>query len=554
MRITGLAVGFGAALAILVALPGAGRAQAQAQLALQGEVQSAEEGAMEGVLVSAKKTGSTITVTVATDEKGHYGFPAARLEPGHYDLAIRAVGFELAGPDAAEVTAGQPVTADLKLRRTKKLISQLTNAEWMASAPGTEQQKQFLQNCVDCHTVQRIFQSTHDAKEFQQVFVRMSGYSPGSVPTHPQPTVGGPQRPFGTPEQMQPIAEWLASINLSESQSWEYPLKTLPRLTGRSNHVIVTEYALARPDAQPHDVVLDADGMAWYADFGQQFIGSLDPKTGKVTDYPLTVVKPGFPTGSLDLELAPDGNLWIAMMYQTGVARFDRNTKQFTIFPLPKEWQANHTQESMVSPTYLGVDGKVWSNNQDMHAIYRLDVASGVWENLGPVKELSGRGISAYGMPSDQGNNLYLMAFGGSDIGRFDAKTKQLTLFPTPTPFARPRRGRVDGNNDLWFAEYNGSAIAKFDAKTEKITEWKLPTPYSDPYDVVPAKNGEVWTGSMLTDRVDRLDPKTGTFVEYQLPRETNIRRVFVDNSTTPNTLWVGSNHGASIVKVEPLD
>ena len=39
---------------------------------------------------------------------------------------------------------------------------------------------------------------------------------------------------------------------------------------------------------------------------------------------------------------------------------------------------------------------------------------------------------------------------------------------------------------------------------------------------------------------------RTGRFVEYL--------RVFVDNSTTPVTFWVGSNHGASIVKLEPLD
>jgi len=29
---------------------------------------------------------------------------------------------------------------------------------------------------------------------------------------------------------------------------------------------------------------------------------------------------------------------------------------------------------------------------------------------------------------------------------------------------------------------------------------------------------------------------------------------VFVDNSTTPPTFWVGNNHHASIVKVEPLE
>jgi len=63
-----------------------------------------------------------------------------------------------------------------------------------------------------------------------------------------------------------------------------------------------------------------------------------------------------------------------------------------------------------------------------------------------------------------------------------------------------------------------------------------------------------VWAGSVTNDRVLRLDPKSGQTSEYLLPRSTNIRRVFVDNSTTPVTFWVGSNHGASIVKVEPVN
>jgi len=28
----------------------------------------------------------------------------------------------------------------------------------------------------------------------------------------------------------------------------------------------------------------------------------------------------------------------------------------------------------------------------------------------------------------------------------------------------------------------------------------------------------------------------------------------YFDDSKSPGTLWIGSNHGASIVKVEPLD
>ena len=50
------------------------------------------------------------------------------------------------------------------------------------------------------------------------------------------------------------------------------------------------------------------------------------------------------------------------------------------------------------------------------------------------------------------------------------------------------------------------------------------------------------------------VNDRTGQVVDYLLPRTTNIRRIFVDETGQRPVLWVGSNHGASIVKVEPLD
>src|SRR5882672_11295410 len=108
---------------------------AAAQAALAGKVASAEEGAMEGVLVSAKQAGSTITITVVTDEKGRYAFPASKLEPGRYAIGIRAVGYDLDGPRTAEVAAQKTAALDLKLKKTSDLAVQLSNGEWMASAP-----------------------------------------------------------------------------------------------------------------------------------------------------------------------------------------------------------------------------------------------------------------------------------------------------------------------------------------------------------------------------------------------------------------------------------
>ena len=525
------------------------------RIALMGQVSSEKDGPMEGVLVGAKKDGSAISINVFSDEKGHYGFPSSKLEPGHYSLKIRAVGYELDGPKAVDLASGTPTTADIKLRPTKNLAGQLSNGEWLASMPGTDVQKKFLLDCTGCHTLERIVRSTHNADEFMQVFQRMSTYAQGSTPSHPHPLVGGARDAPGRGRDIQGPADWLSTVNLSTTETWEYPLKTLPRPKGRATHVIITEYELPRPVAQPHDVVIDSAGMAWYSDFAEELLGKLDPKTGQATEYPIPVLKPGFPTGSLELHFDKDENLWLSMMYQGGIAKFDRKTEKFQEFPLPKELQHNHTQESMVMPVYSNVDGKVWTNNQEDHSILRLDVATGTYENLGtfPIPGAN-RTIAAYGIPADHENNLYLLDFAADNIGKIDAKTKQFKVYPTPTRDSRPRRGMVDEQDRLWFAEFGGNAVGMFDPKTEKIQEWKVPTPWSAPYQAVLDKNGDVWTGSMFTDRIIRLDTKNGQVTEYLLPRETNIRNVFVDNSTTPVTFWVGNTHGGAIDKVEPLD
>jgi virginiamycin B lyase len=535
-------------------------ALAQSAAALSGQVTSAEEGPMEGVLVSAKRENSNITVTVVTDAKGHYSFPPDRLGAGHYAIAIRAIGYNLDGAKAVDIGANGS-TADVRLVRTKKLkslASQLSNAEWLISAPGPDNLKANMANCVSCHTLQRIFASTHDAAEFKQIFRRMGGYSPGSTPTQPQMLLPGPRgdRSPMPSSQWEATSTWLESVDLSTTEALSFELQTLPRPKGAATRVIYTEYDLPRKEAQPHDVIVDQDGMVWYSDFSNQFAGVMDPKTGKAIDIPIPVLKPEQPKGSLEIELeAGQNHVWLAMMYQAGVARIDRRTHEVTTYPYPKEWQSTSAQASMVSPQHADVDGKVWSNNQDTHYMYRLDVKTGQYENLGASKDPRGKQISAYGMPTDQQNNVYQLEFGGTSIGLRNAKTGAVTIYDTPIKNSRPRRGRVDDQNRLWFAEYGANAIGLFDPKTATIKEYQLPTKFSAPYDVVPNKDAsEVWTGSMLNDRVARLDTKSGQITEYLLPRPTNIRRVFVQDDGPRTALWVGSNHGASIVKVEPLD
>src|SRR5438477_6287218 len=360
---------------------------AGAQLA--GKVSSSEEGAMEGVLVSAKKVGSTITVTVVSDREGRYRFPEKKLTPGKYALAVRAAGYELDENPSVQL-GHQPLTRDLSLRKTDDLAAQLSNGEWMASMPGTDQQKGQLLNCVGCHTLQRVARSRFDADTFTKtVLPRMQGYVNQSIPQHPQLRKAerlmeerGDQRV----QVYRTSAEYLSTINLAESPKWGYELKSFPRPMGRATRVIYTEYDLPRETIEPHDVIVDAQGIAWYSSFGEQYLGRLDPNTGAVVEFAIPVVKDGFPTGLLGLRADRDGNLWLGNMYQAQIVRFDRKTQKFTTWQLPPEQNIDAAQVNMVSPQYAHIDGKVWTQNNGFAGIHRLDIATGKIETWEPFK------------------------------------------------------------------------------------------------------------------------------------------------------------------------
>ena len=495
----------GAALVLLQSAAPQLAAQNQAPAALTGQVTSEAEAAMEGVVVSAKKAGSIVTVSVVTDAQGRYSFPASRLAAGKYTLNIRAIGYELAAPTGADVADEQTATVHLTLRKAKDLASQMSNAEWMMSLPGTEEDKSFLLGCVGCHTLERVVRSSHNADEWTQVIVRMNGYGPVSQPIKPQPMLD-PER-SGSPDQFRKQAEYLARINLSQVPQWEYPLKTLPRPTGRATRVVITEYDMPRPTTEPHDVLVDRDGTVWYSDFGELFISKFDPKTLKLTEYPVKEFKPGAPVGNLSLEFDRRGALWFDTMFQGSLGTLDPRTGEIKYYPLAPEYNDNRVQLNFVGLRH-DVDGKVWTKSVGTQEIFRLDLTTGKWERFQPLKELTGGRHSIYQVISDSQNNLWMSEFRRGHIGKIDAKTGKVTWYPLPTANGRARRMNIDDEDRIVIAEYRGNKVAIFDTKTEKFTEYPVPL-HTWPYRAAIDKNGEMWTGGMHSDRAVRMNPKT---------------------------------------------
>ena len=520
--------------------------------AVSGIVRSQQEGQMEGVLVSARKMGSHITVSVVSNSEGRYEFPGERLEPGDYRLQIRAAGYDLDDPGVVAVETGKTADLDLSLSPTKDLSAQMTNADWFLSNPEIKKRLmddyKYGNNCIGCHSLSVVMKSKYTAAEWPPILMnRMWQYAEAAIYEPADDLRISVMRPTRQPERprMKELAEFLSSINLSARPdgTWPFELKTMPRVTGRSTRVIITEYDLPRREAQPHDAAVAPDGMVWYTDVGNPYLGRLDPRTGEIKEWriPDSGSPSRGPGNTFDIKFDPEGNPIVGS--SLGIVRFDKSTEKFTV------WENAPGGMVAISP-----DGIVWSKDQGNYTMHRLDPKTGQIKVF-PYPEV--RPLRFYGIEADSKGNLYGASLQLGTIGELNGETGEWKLYPTPTPNSGSRRGDTDSQDRFWFAEYYVGKIGMFDTRTKQFQEWDIPpTPWSGPYDVVVDKNGEVWASGEFTDNLFRLNPATGEVTTYPVSSGLymQVQRVDVDNSTNPVTVWMGENHLARIARVEPLD
>jgi len=537
--------------------------------ALTGKVTSDAEGAMEGVIVGAKKVGSPMATWVVSNAQGQYSFPRGRMEPGKYAIKIRAVGYEL--PNTSVDVTAQPTRLDLQLTKvtgTSKVAMQLSNGEWLMSVPGTQQEKTtFASTCVTCHTLQRILFSRYDADAMTQVVLRMAMHTNNSSPMHPwvRPSEGAAPEP--TARQLA-LAKYISSINLSSSDTFQFPLKTNPRPKGKATEVIYTTYDLPRPDAAPHDTAIDAEGNVWYSDFDSQFIGKLDPKTGKVVEYPVPLGRKGpLAQGGLQIAIDRQGLVYYGNMSQMQVVRLDQKTgkMEFSKVPVP-EPNIGAAHLTMIDPSFQNVDGKIWVNVAGANGeggeggavvgeaggTWHVDLASDTWTHV--THPHGSPPAGAYDVVANSENNMFGMGFGNPRIWITNGKTLQTVWYDMPAGDTGCRRGHVDSQDRLSCGGFNGNDVVMFNPKAEqKFKNWKSLTPWTRPYDAEFDNKKYAWGAGMDTDLAMRVNVDRGEITEYLLPHETNVRHVDVQKSEALSSLWLGDQHGGTIIHIEPL-
>ena len=549
-----------AALLGWIGLQGCARTDQSATSAMEGIVRSQDEGAMEGVLVSARKSGSKMEITVVSDSQGRYRFPADRLVPGSYALSTWAAGYGSADKSGIEVTPNKSTQADLDLQKLQdktKFGMQLSHTEW-AMTLGSQK----IFRCGECHVLGRPMSKTYEPSQWEQVIVRMENYNHSSgirrggifiVPRwYPEHKLDDGDREF---------AKYLNSVagpdHLARTE-----LKTLPRPKGDGTKVILTSYDLALDDSAPHDVAVGDDGSIWHSEIALPYVGKFDPRTGEDKLYKLPEDTWGFPyVGTQEIQTDPEGNLWFGVQVGNTIGKVDKNTGALTMYPMAEGGPVSYPLQQgevnfRTSSIAVSGDGMVWTldtgSNSRKH-VHRLNPQTRKVDHF-PIPDKDKHSLA--GLTADSKGNSYFGGLGGNTFGKVDGATGKVTYYPPPTADSGPRRMKPDGKDRIWFAEFRGNKVAMFDPATEQIKEWPIPSTFAGPFDVAPDKNGDiVWICGNYDDHIYKLDARTGRIVTYALPRPFgNLQSLSVDHTAKAPTVWVGEDTHGKITKIEVLD
>ena len=561
---------------------------------LTGTIRSTDGQVMEGVTVSAKRDGMTITTSVFTDDEGVYIFPP--LTEGQYQVWAQAVGFET-GRGQASLNGASPVHQNYALKTTNDPSRQLTGADWMASLPeDTPRDRRmkdvFRTNCTFCHIPGFVLQNRFDRAGWLTILdlmehITVTGTYSGGPDRPPMPIIH---------HHKEELADYLTKVRGPDFSPMT--LKALPRPTGDAARVVITEYDVGPADATgeyaaqsgsdwsegvpssfpwigTHDVEIDVNGNIWVvATFNEnRTYAKIDAETGKVTSFRVPD-EGGRNRTSHGLRKDQHGIMWFNLSPgeeggNSSLARLDPITGELDIYTPAKGM-------SGVGGT-IEVDGKgkIWASTRS--GAIRFD------PDTGKFREFKSAGIgSTYGVAGDSEGNGYWAQMSTDTVGKSDIATGQsLTIRMPPwtekmelvtdeerklyalsgstmnsaVPWAQgPARLAGDRTGDaVWVANFWGENLARIDIRTLKVTQYRrVPSEYSGPYSVVVDKNHVVWVNMFNNDSVGKFDPATEKWTEYMLPTHgAEVRHIALLDQQYPPVVVVAYWRSSKVARLQ---
>jgi len=491
---------------------------------ITGNVKGPDGKPFMGAFVAAENTLNKMTVTVLTDAKG--GYHINNLPAATYSVQVSSVGYKSDPHDGVALTAAQSTSVDFALQAGAVRWSDLSTYEGTQLLPHTDQhdlskgyKEPFFGSCIrSCHSFQHRMAST---TRNEQGWTTAIKYMRDTI-------MEGEGAANFSDEKVADYAQFLTAMfgpNSMKGPDTAAYRKLVRPVDPKALNIAYVEYDLHPDRGQgPWSAVEDKDGMMWIPYYGRgNQVVKLNPNTAELTRFRLPFDKTA---GIHSAVPSNDGTVWFTEFALGKLGQLDPKTGKIVEFPNPPDEQGRRNGNHTVR---VDDSGRVWSSGG--RAISLLNPATKEWQHF----DLGGTYGNVLGHNGDEWFTSYTNS---GPIGRV-SKDGKLSKFQPPTN-GWPQRLQVDENNIVWFSERTGNKIGRLDPETETFKEFNLPGPDPSPYAIGIDRNHMIWYSSHDQDTLNRLDPKTGQVIEYPYPHsEISMREMFLDSK---GRMWYASS------------
>jgi len=293
----------------------------------------------------------------------------------------------------------------------------------------------------------------------------------------------------------------------------------------------VREYLIPRANAFPHDPAVGADGIAWYTDQSNSYIGRFDPVLEQFVDY----ATPTPNSGPHGITVAPDGFVWYTAQDSGRLGRVDPGSGGITEYVLPANANRPHTP--------LAHQGAIWFTAQTNDTYGRFDpatVQTGVFN--------APSGSRPYGIAPAPDGSLWIALFGTNRLGRVDVSTGALTTVTLPSSGSRPRRIVVAADGRVYYTDFARGYLGRYDPATAAFREWQAPA--AQPYGIWTGTDSRIWFHASASTLMVAFDPRTEQMQTVTIPTAgCTVRHMTWD--TTRGRLWLALSGTRRLGKIE---
>lgn len=283
-------------------------------------------------------------------------------------------------------------------------------------------------------------------------------------------------------------------------------------------------------EGRPRDPYVAPNGSVWFCGQAGNYLASFNPQSEAFERYSIAEG-----THPHNLIVSAEGMVWYAGNRNGTIGQLDIGTGKTSLINMPELIEDPHTLA-------FDPEGNIWFTAQNSKVIALLDIRKQKVDFV----SVPGRSPRPYGIKVAEDGTPWVALLGSHHIASVNARDFKLKLVSLPREQARPRRLEISSDGAIWYVDYAEGYLGRYKPQDDSIREWHMPNGEdSQPYGTALDDEGRLWiveTG-VYPNQLVIFDTAQEEFISSSdVPGGGAVRHMHYDKRQ--DAIWFGVDSG----------